>query len=126
MTDVTGFGLLGHGLEVCRGSGLAAEIDAGAPALLAGVEGLAREGVRTGAAVRNWASYGGSVVLPADLPDWRKDLLCDPQTSGGLLVAVAADRAEAVLDLVRRRGFAAAAIVGRLSEGEPGIRVTAG
>jgi selenide,water dikinase len=123
MTDVTGFGLLGHALEVCRGSGLAAAIDADAPALLAGVEALAREGVRTGAAVRNWASYGEAVALPEELPDWRRDLLCDPQTSGGLLVAVAADRAEAVLELVRRRGFAAAAIVGRLSEGEPAIRV---
>jgi len=126
MTDVTGFGLLGHGLEVCRGSGLAGEIDADAPLLLTGVEALAREGVRTGAAVRNWASYGPSVELPAALPDWRRDILCDPQTSGGLLVAVAADRAEAVLGLARRRGFASAAIVGRLSQGEPGIRVRAG
>ena len=126
MTDVTGFGLLGHGLEVCCGSGLAAEIDVDAPGLLAGAEALALAGVRTGAAVRNWASYGASVVLPAGLPDWRRDMLCDPQTSGGLLVAVAPDRAAAVLDLIRARGFGAAAIVGRLSEGEPKIRVTVG
>jgi selenide,water dikinase len=123
MTDVTGFGLLGHALEVSRGSGLSAEIYAAAPALLPGVERLAREGVRTGAAVRNWASYGEAVALPADLPDWRKDVLCDPQTSGGLLVAVAEEQADAALALIRNRGFGAAAVVGRLSEGAPGIAV---
>jgi selenide,water dikinase len=126
MTDVTGFGLLGHALEVCRGSGLAAEIDADAPELLPGVEALARAGVRTGAAVRNWASYGEAVEPPTGMPEWRRDILCDPQTSGGLLAAVAADRAEAVMDLVRSRGFDRAAVVGRLVEGEPWIRVTAG
>jgi selenide,water dikinase len=123
MTDVTGFGLLGHTLEVCRGSGLAAEIGADAAVLLPGVERLAREGVRTGAAVRNWASYGDQVDLPADLADWRRDVLCDPQTSGGLLIAVAEDRAQAALELVRGRGFGASAIVGRLAEGAPGIAV---
>ncbi len=61
VTDVTGFGLLGHALEMSRGAGLAAEIDAAAPALLAGVEDLARAGVRTGASTRNWASYGDAV-----------------------------------------------------------------
>jgi selenide,water dikinase len=124
MTDVTGFGLLGHTLEVCRGSGLAAEIAAEAPALLPGVEALARQGVRTGAAVRNWASYGEAVRLPTALADWRRDILCDPQTSGGLLVAVAQDKAQAALDLVRNRGFASAAVVGRMVEGAPGITVT--
>jgi len=125
MTDVTGFGLLGHALEMCRGSGLAAEIDAGAPALLDGVESLARAGVRTGASGRNWASYGGSVRLPEGLPEWRRDLLTDPQTSGGLLVAAAPERAEAVLALVRRRGFANATVVGRIAAGPPEVRVTA-
>ena len=122
VTDVTGFGLLGHALEVCRGAGLAGEITA-APPLLAGVEALARAGVRTGASGRNWDAYGEAVVLPEGLADWRKDLLTDPQTSGGLLIAVAPEGAEAVLDLARARGFGAAAVVGRLSEGPAGITV---
>jgi selenide,water dikinase len=122
VTDVTGFGLLGHTLEMCRGSGLGAEIDAGAPALLEGVEALARAGVRTGASGRNWASYGPSVHA-ADLEDWRRDLLCDPQTSGGLLIAVDPVHADSVQALVNARGFAAARVVGRLVEGAPEIRV---
>jgi selenide,water dikinase len=122
VTDVTGFGLLGHALELCRGAGLAAEIDA-APPLLAGVETLARGGVRTGASGRNWESYGASVTLPPALADWRRDILCDPQTSGGLLIAVAPEAADAVLALVRAAGFAAAAVVGRMAEGAPGVTV---
>ncbi|MGZ6017588.1 MAG: selenide, water dikinase SelD [Phenylobacterium sp.] len=122
VTDVTGFGLLGHALEICRGAGLTAEIGAGPP-LLAGVEGLAKAGLRTGASTRNWASYGEAVRLPDGLPDWRRDLLTDPQTSGGLLIAVAEADAPAALDLVRTRGFGAAAIVGRLSAGPAEVRV---
>jgi selenide,water dikinase len=123
VTDVTGFGLLGHALEICRGSGLGAEIEADAAPLLAGVEELARAGVRTGASPRNWASYGEAVTLPADLPDWRRDLLCDPQTSGGLLISVAAEEGEALVGWLRERGFSAATAVGRLREGAPGIAV---
>jgi selenide,water dikinase len=123
VTDVTGFGLLGHTLEMCRGAGLAAEIDAAAPVLLPSVQTLAEAGVRTGASTRNWASYGAVVRLPADLPEWRRDLLTDPQTSGGLLIAVAPDAAPAVLDLVRARGFDRASVVGRLAEGPPEVRV---
>jgi len=123
LTDVTGFGLLGHALEMCRGAGLSAEIIAQAPILLPGVEALAREGVRTGASGRNWTSYGDAVRLPEGLPDWRRDILCDPQTSGGLLIAVAPDKADAVLDLVRAGGFDRAAVVGRLADGPPQVRV---
>ncbi|MGZ6013817.1 MAG: selenide, water dikinase SelD [Caulobacteraceae bacterium] len=124
VTDVTGFGLLGHALEICRGAGLTAEIGA-EPPLLEGVETLARTGVRTGASTRNWASYGEAVRLPDDLPDWRRDLLTDPQTSGGLLVAVGPEAADAVLGLVRSRGFDRAAVVGRLVEGPAEIHVAA-
>jgi selenide,water dikinase len=126
MTDVTGFGLLGHALEMCRGAGLSAEIEAGAPALLDGVEALAKAGVRTGASARNWASYGAQVRLAADLPDWRCDLLTDPQTSGGLLVAVEPGRAEAILSQVRAAGFGQAAIVGRFAQGPAEVRVAEG
>ncbi|MGZ6038382.1 MAG: selenide, water dikinase SelD [Phenylobacterium sp.] len=124
VTDVTGFGLLGHALEICRGAGLSAEIGA-EPPLLEGVETLARTGVRTGASTRNWASYGEAVRLPDDLPDWRRDLLTDPQTSGGLLIAVGPEAADAVLGLVRSRGFDRAAVVGRLVEGPAEIHVAA-
>lgn len=119
VTDVTGFGLLGHALEVCRGSGLGAEIDAEAAPLLAGVETLARAGVRTGASGRNWASYGAAVTGGEALEPWRRDLLCDPQTSGGLLIAVGSDHAASVLDLCRAAGFDRASVVGRLRAGDP-------
>ena len=124
LTDVTGFGLLGHALEMARGAGLAVEIDAAAVPLLAGAEGLARAGVRTGASARNWASYAADVAVPANLPDGRRDLLCDPQTSGGLLVATAPDGVDAVLAAARDAGFAQAAVVGRFTPGPAAVRVT--
>ena len=123
VTDVTGFGLLGHGLEMARGAALTAEIFARAPALLPGVETLARAGVRTGAATRNWASYGDQVLAPSDLAEWRRDILCDPQTSGGLLIAAAPDAAASVLALASEAGFAEARVVGRLTSGPPGLEV---
>ena len=123
ITDVTGFGLLGHTLEMCRGAGLSAEI-AGSPPLLLGAEALARDGVRTGAAGRNWDSYGADVQA-AGLESWRRDILCDPQTSGGLLVAVDPERADDVLNLARFNGFSQASIVGHLRKGPGDIRVVA-
>jgi selenide,water dikinase len=118
LTDVTGFGLLGHGLEVCRGSGVGAEIRFTDLPLLPGVADLAQAGVRTGASTRNWASYGHEARLPEGFADWKRDLLTDPQTSGGLLIAVARETADEVLALVKAAGFEAAAIIGRTTEGE--------
>jgi selenide,water dikinase len=127
VTDVTGFGLLGHTLEMCRtangGAGLGAVIVAADAPLLAGVEALARDGVRTGASGRNWESYGAEVTLPADLPAWRRDLLTDPQTSGGLLIAVARERAQTVIELAREMGFESAMRVGRLTSAPPVLTV---
>ncbi|MDE2487423.1 MAG: selenide, water dikinase SelD [Alphaproteobacteria bacterium] len=123
MTDVTGFGLLGHALEMARGSGLTVEISVSAAPLLAGVEAMAQAGVRTGASGRNWASYGAAVDGAEALPDWRRDLLCDPQTSGGLLIAAEPAAAGAVLALVRAQGFAQAAVVGRVAAGPPRVAV---
>lgn len=117
MTDVTGFGLLGHLLEMCRGAGLAARLRVGNVPVLPGAAALAQAGLATGAAGRNWASYGAEVALPDGLPDWRRGLLCDPQTSGGLLVAAAPEAAGAVLDHVRAAGFAQAAVVGAMEAG---------
>ncbi len=123
MTDVTGFGLLGHALEMGRGAGVTIRLDAAAPRLLPGVEALARAGVRTGAAGRNWASYGEAVSLPPGFADWRRDLLTDPQTSGGLLVACAPHAAPQVLALVQERGFAAAARVGLVEAGPASVSI---
>jgi selenide,water dikinase len=118
LTDVTGFGLLGHGLEVCRGSGVGAEVRFGDVPLLPGVAALAQAGVRTGASGRNWESYGAGVRLPEGFATWKQDLLTDPQTSGGLLIAAAPDTAGEVLALVHAAGFETAAVIGRTIEGE--------
>ena len=126
VTDVTGFGLLGHALEMSRGAGLEIEIDASAPVLLDEVETLARAGARTGASTRNWASYGDQVRLPSGFQDWRRDLLTDPQTSGGLLIAVDPAAADRVLALALAEGFERSRTVGRVMGGPAGIRVTRG
>ena len=117
MTDVTGFGLLGHLLEMCRGAGLTARIAMSAVPLIDGVRALAEDGLVTGASARNWASYGDAVELDPSLGGTPKALLCDPQTSGGLLVACAAEAASDVVGAFRRAGFAAATVVGRMEDG---------
>ena len=81
--------------------------------------------MRTGASSRNWASYGGEVREDGPLEDWRRDLLTDPQTSGGLLIAVAEAAAEAVLQLAVAQGFGASRVVGRAVAGPAGLTVAA-
>jgi selenide,water dikinase len=125
VTDVTGFGLLGHSLEVARGSGATIVIQADAVPLLNQAEALVQAGFVTGASGRNWASYGEGIDLPGDFPDWRRQLLADPQTSGGLLVAVAPERANALLATIREAGYPRAAIIGSVEAGPPRVRVTA-
>ncbi|WP_426286681.1 selenide, water dikinase SelD [Luteibacter sp. E-22] len=123
ITDVTGFGLLGHALELARGSGLRVRIEGGHVPFLDQAERLAQAGFITGASKRNWSSYGDGVVLPAGLPDWRRALLTDPQTSGGLLVACKAERAEAILATIEAAGYPRACIVGTAMAGVPGVEV---
>jgi selenide, water dikinase len=123
VTDVTGFGLLGHTLEMCRASGVHAHIRAADVPILQGAAALAQAGIGTGAAVRNWASYGMHVALPEPFPEWHRGLLCDPQTSGGLLISVASSEAAAVLRTLAKTGFAQAGIVGAIQAGEPGIGI---
>jgi selenide, water dikinase len=91
--------------------------------LLEGVAELARVPYRTGAATRNWSSYGEEVNLAAGTQDWQRDLMCDPQTSGGLLIAVAPDGVGKAIELLRSAGFRRAAIVGEMQEGIPGIDI---
>ncbi|MGV7034275.1 selenide, water dikinase SelD [Methylobacterium symbioticum] len=123
MTDVTGFGILGHGLEIARGAGLTLAIEADALPFLPAAEALAKDGYVTGASHRNWAAFGEAVDLAEGVPDWRRHLLTDPQTSGGLLVACAPEAAEAVLARIRAAGFAQAALIGRAEAGPPRVRV---
>jgi selenide,water dikinase len=125
MTDVTGFGLLGHLLEICRGAGLRARVEFSRVPLIDGVVDLARAGIATGASGRNWASYGSEVSLAADLDPMARTLLTDPQTSGGLLVACAPEQLDAVLDIFRDEGFAQAAAIGTLGHGTSGVEVYA-
>jgi selenide, water dikinase len=123
MTDVTGFGLLGHALEMARGSHLTVNIRADALPLMSEAAALAQRKFVTGASLRNWASYNDGVNLPADLPEWRRHLLTDPQTSGGLLIACAPDRADALLRQIIDAGYPRAAIIGHASAGAPGVAV---
>lgn len=123
MTDVTGFGLAGHMLEMARGSGCTVQLDWSAVPLLEGAGQLAGQGFVTGASGRNWDSYGGDVDLPQDFPDVARALLSDPQTSGGLLVACARDAAEQVLQIFQRHGFDDAAVIGQVVEGPGRLRV---
>ncbi|MBP1883937.1 selenide, water dikinase SelD [Sinorhizobium mexicanum] len=125
VTDVTGFGILGHALEMARGSNRRIAIDADAIALFARCRELAEQGFVTGASHRNWASYGTAVVLPDDLPAWRRHILTDPQTSGGLLVSCRAAQADALLEEIVAAGYPAARIIGAVEDGEPGLRVIA-
>ncbi|MDR7299339.1 selenide,water dikinase [Pelomonas aquatica] len=119
LTDVTGFGLAGHALELARGAGCTVELDWRAVPLLAGVRELAQRGFVTGASGRNWAGYGGDVQLPADFTAEDRALLTDPQTSGGLLVSCDASAVDAVLALFASHGFDAAAVVGRVVAAGP-------
>ena len=122
LTDVTGFGLLGHLLEICRGASLTASLAMADVPLLPGVAELAAQGFITGASGRNWAGYGRDVELDA-VSDVQRALLTDPQTSGGLLVACAPDTVDAVLQQFRAEGFDTAAVIGRLEAGAPRVRV---
>ena len=117
VTDVTGFGLLGHMLEMCRASAVQAKIRIADVPILEGAAALAQAGIGTGAAARNWASYGNDVMLPDRFADWRRGLLCDPQTSGGLLISVAPSEAAKLLQTLRTAGFAQACIVGAILAG---------
>jgi selenide,water dikinase len=122
ITDVTGFGLLGHLLEICRGSGLSAEVRFSDLPVHSHALELAQRGFSPGASERNWASFGHEVSLPQDMTEWQRKLLCDPQTSGGLLVACEAGLVPEVLKKMKAEGFDRAGVIGRMEEGK-GIRV---
>ena len=125
LTDVTGFGLAGHALEMARGSACTVVLDWSQVPLLAGVRALASQGMVTGASGRNWAGYGQQVRLPEGFAAPDQALLSDPQTSGGLLVACRPDTVDAVLDTFRQHGFDHAAVVGEVQAGPAELVVQA-
>jgi selenide,water dikinase len=123
LTDVTGFGLLGHLLEICRGSGVGARIRFDDIPILSAARHYAQAGHVTGASSRNWSSFGKDIDLPSDFAPWQANLLTDPQTAGGLLVACTASSAERILQLFRRDGFDDARIIGEVLPGAAKISV---
>jgi selenide, water dikinase len=123
LTDVTGFGLLGHLLEICRGSRVRASIDYADVPLHPHVTELARAGFVTGASARNWSGYGDEITLRPHLGELERAVLTDPQTSGGLLVACAREAVPEVLQIFRREGFGSAAVIGEVSAGIPHVEV---
>ena len=123
MTDVTGFGLLGHLLEMCSGAGLDARVRMSQVPLLDGVLALAEAGYVTGASARNCASCDARVELDPQLEGAPKALLYDPQTSGGLLVACAGDAVAGAMEVFERTGFAHAALIGHMHAGRGRVRV---
>jgi selenide,water dikinase len=124
LTDVTGFGLAGHLLELCRGAGVGAKVRwSDVPVMPEAVEHV-KAGVFTGASTRNWSGYGSEVSLERDFPDWKRHLLTDPQTSGGLLVACSAESEAKVLEVFKRGGFDAARTIGAFTAGS-GLAVSA-
>jgi selenide, water dikinase len=122
---VTGFGILGHALEMARGSKVALIINADELPLLSEAQRLAQERFITGASTRNWMSYNDSVTLPPEFPEWRRHLLTDPQTSGGLLIACHPDRAATMLKTIVGASCPHARIIGHVQTGTPFVEVRA-
>jgi len=115
MTDVTGFALAGHALEMARGAACTVQLDWQNVPFLSGVRELALAGCITGASGRNWAAYGHDVSLPAGFSAVEQALLSDPQTSGGLLVACAPSEVDKVMAIFKEHGFAGAADIGEMA-----------
>ena len=122
LTDITGFGLAGHGLELARAAKLKMQLDLAEIPLLPGVLALAEAGMVTGASGRNWEAYGHDVTLPPGITAAQQALLSDPQTSGGLLVTCAPETADQVLACFHSQGFLDARVIGKMTPGS-GIEV---
>jgi selenide, water dikinase len=119
-TDVTGFGLLGHLHNMLAASGVTAEVDAAAVPLFPGAAELAGRGSIPGGTQRNRESLVPHVTFASGVDEPTRVLLCDAQTSGGLLVAVSAERAEALITALKKEGTPAAARIGRVTAGRAG------
>jgi selenide, water dikinase len=124
ITDVTGFGLLGHALEMARGANTTLAIRFNDVPFLSEAARLAQHKFITGASNRNWASYSESVMLPTDFPEWRRHLLTDPQTSGGLLIACEPSNAAAIARRIADQGYPNVRVIGQVEAGPPSIVVS--
>ena len=123
ITDITGFGLCGHTYEMCKGAGLGATLSWDKLPLLAGAADYAQKGYNTGAANRNWDSFTDHVTTFDGIEAWQRNLLMDPQTSGGLMVSCDAGAVDAVLALFKEQGYGYASVVGEMCEGEARVTV---
>jgi selenide, water dikinase len=123
VTDVTGFGLGGHLFEMCEGANLAATLDWDRLPILPRALNYAKKGYNTGAANRNWQSFGDHVTVPGDMEQWQKNMLMDPQTSGGLMVSCPPDRADTLVALFHEQGYGFASVVGEMTAGAPHVTV---
>ena len=119
-TDVTGFGLMGHLKSMVKGSGVCAQVQLGDVPILPGVWELLEQGIVPGGTSRNRDSVADNVQWNPDLSDNDQLLLCDAQTSGGLLISVAGDKLDSLLAELKTEGTLAAAVVGRIVDGPPG------
>jgi selenide, water dikinase len=123
LTDVTGFGLAGHLLELARGAGLRAALNWNMVPIINEAMMLVQADIYTGASTRNWAAYGHEVSLASQLGLLQQHLLTDPQTSGGLLISCAPESEAEVLAILQADGFSHAAVIGRFESGS-GISVS--
>ena len=117
MTDVTGFGLAGHLLEICRGSNLRASVDMQSVPVIEEASELVKQNIYTGASTRNWSGYGSEISLGPNIAEWQKNLLTDPQTSGGLLVSCDPSSENEVLSIFKKSGFESAQKIGVFAAG---------
>ena len=124
LTDVTGFGLIGHLLEICLGSNLAGAVNWNDLPILPAARDYAERGYNTGAAGRNWQSFGPAATLPVGISDWQKNLLTDPHTSGGLMRSCTRELTGDVLNIFNTNGFADATKIGQMQDGRPHVTVT--
>lgn len=124
LTDVTGFGLLGHLLEMSRGSNLSGEISFDQVPLLPAALPLIQQGIGPGAIERNLESYGCDIHFADNIVHWQQRLLADPQTSGGLLVAVSPQSVDEILACFNQAGFAQASVIGTMKSGPAGVWVS--
>ena len=116
ITDVTGFGLGGHLLEICRGSKLGCTVEFDKLPLIEEAVTHLKAGIATGASARNWASYGESIALAAGMPEWQQKMITDPQTSGGLLISCAPESVDEALSACRADGLDRAVVIGRFAD----------
>ena len=123
VTDVAGFGLLGHLIRLCRRGGVGARVKFAALPLLAQALAFAEGGYVGGASRRNWGSFGEEVTLAEGIGGKERAVLTDPQTSGGLLVSCSPETVTEVLSIFLQQGFSHVSVIGEVVEGKPSIEV---